>query len=89
MPTVRSRHMITESEPIAAGLDAAALVWPDAAENRTELLRKVLAEGFKVVESRAATQLQTRLSAIERLIATSAGMWPSDFDKQRKSEWPD
>jgi hypothetical protein len=81
--------MITESEPISSGLDAAALVWPDAAANRTELLRKVLEEGFKVVESRAASELATRLSAIDKLIATSTGLWPSDFDEQRKSEWPE
>jgi hypothetical protein len=31
----------------------------------------------------------TRLEALEQLILISEGLWPEDFDEQRKSEWPD
>jgi hypothetical protein len=81
--------MITESEPIARALDAAASFWPEAADNRTELLRKILAEGLNVVNSKAAEQSAGRLAAIEKLVSISRGMWPADFDQQRKSEWPE
>ena len=81
--------MITESEPIARALDAAASLWPEAADNRTELLRKILAEGITVVNNKAADQSAARLAAIEKLVSISRGMWPADFDQQRKSEWPE
>jgi len=31
----------------------------------------------------------TRLEALEQLILIGEGLWPEDFDEQRKSEWPD
>jgi len=88
MPTTRTRHMITESDELAESLDKAILIWPEC-RTRTELLRKILDEGSKAIELKAAALSTQRQDALKRLIDAGTGMWPEDFDEQRKSEWPD
>lgn len=88
MPTARARHMITENDELSERLDQAALLWPEC-KSRTELLRRILDEGSKAIELKA-TQISTeRVDALNRLISAGTGMWPADFDEQRKAEWPD
>jgi hypothetical protein len=80
--------MITENDELSERLDQAALLWPEC-KSRTELLRRILDEGSKAIELKA-TQISTeRVDALNRLISAGTGMWPADFDEQRKAEWPD
>jgi hypothetical protein len=80
--------MITESDELSAGIDKAALLWPEC-NSRTELIRKLIDEGTKAIVLRIEAQATEREKAVLRLIEAGTGMWPADFDEQRKSEWPD
>jgi hypothetical protein len=80
--------MITESDELSECLDKASLVFPNCS-SRTELLRLVLEEGTKSVSVQAENLISERMKALERLRKIGTGMWPADWNEQRKSEWPD
>ena len=80
--------MITESDELAACLDKAAKLWPDC-KSRTELLRLVIDEGSKALLLHADAVKAQRMEALRNLQKIGTGLWPADFDEQRKSEWPE
>jgi hypothetical protein len=86
MPTQRSRYMITESDELSQTLDQAASIWPEC-QSRQELLRLIIEEGSKALVLRVDNVKNQRLSALNSLQKLGTGMWPADFDEQRKSEW--
>jgi hypothetical protein len=86
MPTQRTRHMITESAELSESLDQAADHWPDC-KSRAELLRLLIEEGSRSLLFNAETVRSKRLDALRSFQELSAGMWPTNFDEQRKSEW--
>jgi len=86
MPTQRTRHMITESDELSACLDKAANRWPNC-KSRTELLRLVIEEGSKALLLQADAVKAQRMAALLNLQKIGTGLWPADFDEQRKSEW--
>ena len=49
MPTLRNRHMITETDQLANALDHAATVYPDLRDERAELLRRLIERGIQSV----------------------------------------
>jgi hypothetical protein len=81
--------MITETDHLSTILDKAALLWPELAHERAELLRKVLAEGGLVIESKTESLSTSRMAAIKRLNDNFSGLWPANFNELRKAEWPD
>ena len=88
MPTQRIRHMITESDELSACLDKAAKLWPNC-KSRTELLRLVIEEGSKSLFLQETAVRAQRMEALRNLQKIGTGLWPADFDEQRKSEWPE
>jgi hypothetical protein len=80
--------MITESDELSDCLNKAALLFPNTS-SRTELLRLVIEEGSKSISQQAENRMSERLKALERLRKISTGMWPADWNEQRKAEWPD
>ena len=86
MPTQRTRHMITESDELSASLDQAADHWPDC-KSRTELLRLLIEEGSRALLVNEETVRRRRFDALQSIQKLGTGMWPTNFDEQRKSEW--
>jgi hypothetical protein len=80
--------MITESDELSACLDKAAKLWPNC-KSRTELLRLVIEEGSKSLLLQTDAIRAQRLEALRNLQKIGTGLWPADFDEQRKSEWPE
>jgi hypothetical protein len=80
--------MITESDELSACLDKAAKLWPNCT-SRTELLRLVIEEGSKALLLQTDAIRAQRLEALRNLQKIGTGLWPADFDEQRKSEWPE
>ena len=80
--------MVTESDQLREALDQAALIWPELADKRTELLRRVLSEGANVVAEKARTLSSVREQAVQSLIKHGSGLWPDNFIESRKDEWP-
>jgi len=47
------------------------------------------AQNAEAESSKAKNAEVTRIEALEQLILIGEGLWPEDFDEQRKSEWPE
>jgi len=57
MPTTRPRHQITETDDIAAAVEAGVREWPDL--SRSDVIRELILKGAQAV----------KLSAVERVLA--------------------
>jgi hypothetical protein len=80
--------MITESDRIAKTLGSAALLWPELANDRGALLRKVLETGMEQVERQAEAKAQSREVAIAKSAGSLTGIWPSNWREELRAEWP-
>jgi precorrin-6B methylase 1 len=65
--------MITESDALAKAIDDAANLWPDIADERAEILRRLIERGIESVE----TEVNEKL-----------GIWPENYLEELRSEWP-
>jgi hypothetical protein len=81
--------MITESDDLSLALDRAAALWPELADNRTALLRRILEQGMLVMNTRASERLATRATTIAEIEREFDDLWPEGWLDQMKSEWPD
>jgi hypothetical protein len=81
--------MITESDDLSLALDRAATLWPELADNRTALLRRILEQGMLAMSTQAGERLATRTAAIADIERDFDGLWPEDWLEKMKSEWPD
>ncbi len=88
MPTSRPRHMITETDALAAALERAADLWPEDASDKGRLLRRVLSAGIESVETAQIKRLESRRSAIEQAAGSLTGVWPADWRSSARDEWP-
>ncbi len=88
MPTTRPRHMITETNRLADGIDAAALIWPESAGERAELLRRIIEAGLEVTEKRAMEQRIQRIAAVNKAAGSLSGIWPENWREELRDEWP-
>lgn len=78
--------MITESDELSVALDRASNLWPDC-KSRTEVLRLLIEEGTRALQAKTDAVKIQREAALRSLQQIGTGMWPADFDEQRKSEW--
>lgn len=88
MPTARPRHMVTETDRLAAAIDLAAESWPALAGERAQLLRKIIELGVNAVEASAAADRQQRLAAIAAIAGSAGAVWPSDWREELRGDWP-
>ena len=80
--------MITETARLSAAIDQAALLFPELADKRTLLLRKVLDMGVEQVEQSAAALANTRQSQISRVAGSLEGVWPENWRDELAADWP-
>lgn len=81
--------MITESDELAHALDAAARIWPEYRNNRSELLRQIVRVGADRVEHKETERVAKRKAAIEASAGTFPSLWPVNWREQMRDEWPD
>lgn len=81
--------MITESNELASALDDAAKIWPDARENRAELLRRLVYVGSEALSTAKTKQRATKLAAINKCAGSMNGVWPRNWRNELKAEWPE
>jgi len=83
VPTVRPRHLLTETDDVAAAIDAAAARYPGA--SRADVLRRLVELGAAVVEHDREER--------RRLVASRAGRhrstWTADERRALAEEWPE
>ena len=86
MPTTRPRHYVTETDDLAAALDAAALRWPGL--SRAQLLVR-LALSAADAEAQAQEVLRKRrLAALERLTSGDFA-YPPGYLADLREDWPE
>lgn len=81
--------MITETDDIAAVLDRAAIVWPELAKSRAELLKRVVQHTFESVDALAMTRVDERRQRILANAGKFPGVWPDDWRDGFRAEWPE
>jgi len=86
MPTTLPRHAITETPQIAAMLDDAAVLWPDA--SRADLIRRLLSAGHDVVTDAQTDRRRSRLAAVRAAAGSMPDVWPTNAAQSLKDEWP-
>lgn len=80
--------MITETARLSSAIDHAAVLWPELADKRPLLLRKVLDLGVEQVEQSAAALANARQSQISRVAGSLEGVWPKDWRDELAADWP-
>ena len=88
MPTTRPRHMITETDQLSVALIEAAKIWPELADQRTLLLRKVLEVGIETIEGQAKRNAKARLAKVQKLAGSMDGVLPANWRKELAEDWP-
>lgn len=89
MPTTRPRHLITESDDLAAALDDAARRWPEDRHSRAKLLVHLAEEGHRALVADSERKRSHRLAAIESTSGALSGTYGSDYLKQLREDWPE
>lgn len=87
MPTVRPRHVVTETDELARALDAAAQRWPEL--SRPRLLARLALEGHRAVEAACEQRRQDRLAAIDRFAGVLTGSFTDGYLEKLRAEWPE
>lgn len=86
MPTARPRHFVTETDDLAAALDAAAARWPGL--SRAQLLVQLALEGHQAAQGANDERNRRRLAAVREHSGTLTGAYPSDYLDRLHEEWP-
>ena len=87
MPTSRPRLTITETEELAAALDAAAARWPEI-HSRRELLLRLVEEGREVIDRNRDEETARRRAAIPRTSGALTGAYEPGELKRLRDDWP-
>lgn len=83
MPTTRQRHLLTETDDLAAAIDAAAPLYPG--ESRADVLRHLVGLGAEAIARR---QDRHRRLVVERA-GRYPGLYPAGHLDELRSEWPE
>ena len=87
MPTTRPRLTITETDDVAAALDAAAAHWPDVSSRR-ELLLRLVEQGREVLEDERDDAVARRRAAIRRTSGALTGAYDAGYLDRLRDDWP-
>ena len=87
MPTMRPRLTITETDELAAALDAAAARWPEV-HSRRELLLRLVDEGREVIDRDRDEETARRQAAIRRTSGALTGAYEPGELKRLRDDWP-
>jgi hypothetical protein len=79
--------MITETDEVAAALDAAAARWPEITSRR-ELLLRLVDEGRTVIERERADEAGRRVVAIRRVSGSLTGAYEPGYLERLRDDWP-
>lgn len=89
MPTTRARHVITETDAVERAIDAAAKRWPADAGRRGLLLVRLVEEGHRALLEERERRLDERRRAIRETSGILTGVYPADYLRKLRDEWPE
>jgi hypothetical protein len=87
MPTKRPRLMITETDQVAAALDAAAARWPEV-RSRRELLLRLVETGSATIRQERGDETENRVAAIRRASGALTGTYEPGYLERLRGDWP-
>jgi hypothetical protein len=87
MPTTRPRLTITETDDVAAALDAAAARWPET-RSRRELLLRLVEQGREVLDRERDDTANRRRDAIRRTSGALTGAYEPGYLERLRHDWP-
>lgn len=87
MPTTRPRYLVTETDELAAALDAAAQHWPNL--SRPQLLARLALEGHGVAQQAQRERRHRRLLAVRQHSGMLTGAYGPDYLRVLREEWPE
>ena len=83
MPTTRQRHLLTETDDLAAAIDAAVPLYPG--ESRADVLRHLVELGASTIAERQGRH--------RRLVRERAGrypgLYPAGYLDELRADWPE
>ncbi|HLI59363.1 MAG TPA: hypothetical protein VKV21_06820 [Solirubrobacteraceae bacterium] len=88
MPTTRPRHTLTETDELAAALDAAARRWPQDAGSRTRLLLRLVEAGQRAIDADRERERARRRAAVDRTHGQFSGIYGTGYLDRLRGEWP-
>jgi hypothetical protein len=83
MPTTRQRHFLTETDDLAAAIDAAAPMYPG--ESRADVLRHLVELGAETI----AQQQGRHRCLVRDRAGRYPGLYPTDYLDQLRADWPE
>jgi hypothetical protein len=89
VPTTRPRHTLTETDELAAALDAAARRWPEDAGSRSRLLLRLVEAGERAIGDERERHRTRRRAAVERTHGQFHGLYGPGYLERLRDEWPD
>jgi hypothetical protein len=89
MPTIRPRHLITETLPVAQALDAAAKRWPSEGGNRSRLLLRLVEEGHRAVMHEHEELTRQRRAIVARTSGALTGVYGDGYLRELREDWPE
>jgi hypothetical protein len=87
MPTTRPRLTITETDDLAATLDAAAARWPEA-RSRRELLLRLVEQGRAALDRERDAEVASRRDAVRRTSGALTGAYEPGYLEGLRDDWP-
>jgi hypothetical protein len=89
MPTTRPRHVVTETDEVAAALDAAARRWPEDAGSRSRLLVRLVKQAHRQLADESQRAVEARRSALVANTGVLSGCFPDGYLAELRAEWPE
>lgn len=87
MPTARPRHFVTETDELAAALNAAALRWPEL--SRPQLIVRLALVGEQT-ESRLRNERQSaRRELVLQTSGVLTGVYSPGYLAELREDWPE
>jgi hypothetical protein len=87
MPTTRPRLTITETDDVAAALDAAAARWPEI-RSRRELLLRLVEQGRATIAGEHERAVARRSDAVRRTSGALTGAYEPGYLDRLRDDWP-
>lgn len=87
MPTTRPRHLVTETDDLAAALDEAAHVWPDL--SRAQLVVRLALEGHRAALAERSRRREHRLTVLRAHSGAVTGAYRSGYLQDLRADWPE
>jgi hypothetical protein len=85
VPTTRPRHLVTETEALAAALDEAAERWPGL--SRPQLLVRLALHGSEAAATEPVDRGRQRLEAVRAHSGALTGIYGPDYVAQCGDDW--